>query len=230
MDTSKQLRGISWKNGLRLILILAVLGACIYAFEHWGQGGMSRLSEYVAAQGRAGIFIFIVANALATMFLLPQSFFTVAAGVLFGWKFGTVWASLGMTLGAIGSFFLARYGVREWLKHRFRENMIFKKMQSLSKTHPLHVISLSRIIPVIPFPLASYFLGVTEVRSLPYAVLTLICMLPETLFLASGGHLLHSGITQGRGSIEAGVMLGLAAILIGVAVHRVKKKFLESKG
>ncbi len=226
MESSGKLLGIVWKNGGRLILILAVLGACLYAFEHWGQGGINWLSDYVAAQGQTGILIFIAVNVLATMLLVPQSVFTVAAGALFGWKFGSAWASVGMTIGACGSFFLARYGVRDWLKERFRENAIFKKMQTLSRSHPLHVISLSRIIPVIPFPVASYLLGVTEVRSLPYALLTWLCMLPETLFLASGGHLLHSGVT-GRSSVEAAVVLGIAAIVLGVAVHRMKKKFLE---
>ena len=229
MKNPVTLRAATWRTWLRLILILAVLALCIYAFEHWGQGAMSRLSDYVAAQGRVGIVVFIAANAIATMFLVPQSVFTIAAGALFGWKFGTAWASVGMTLGAAGSFFLARYGVRDWIKARFCENAVFKKMQSLSRTHPLHVISLSRLIPVIPFPVASYLLGVTEVRSIPYALLTWLCMLPETLFLSSGGHLLHTGITEGRGSIEAAVALGVAAVVLGVGIHRMKKKFLENE-
>lgn len=220
-------RGITLKTGLRLLFVLIVLGACIYAFEHWGEGAMGRLSEFVAAQGREGVLIFIAANALATMFLVPQGVFTVAAGALFGWKFGTAWASIGMTVGAVGSFFLARYGVRDWLKIRFQDNPVFAKMQRLSLTHPLHVISLSRIIPVIPFPVASYMLGVTEVRSLPYALLTWVCMLPESVFLASGGHLLHTGITGGRISIEAVVVLAVAAVAIALVLHRMKKRFLE---
>lgn len=229
METSEKLKAVSWRNALRLVAILASVGGCIYAYERWGQGGMSSLSEYVAAQGEMGIVIFVAANALATMFLVPQSVFTIAAGVLFGWKLGTAWASIGMTIGAVCSFFLARYGVRDWLKDRFRENQVFHKMQSLSRTHPFHVISLSRIIPVIPFPVASYLLGVTEVRSLPYALLTWLCMLPETVFLASGGHLLHSGITHGRGSFEAAVALGLAAVGLGVVIHRMKNRFIEDE-
>lgn len=217
----------SMKAGVRLVVVLALFGVCFYAFEHWGEGAMGRFSTYVSDQGRLGVVVFIAANALATMFLVPQGVFTVAAGALFGWKFGTAWAGIGMTAGAVGSFFLARYGVRDWLKRRFRDNPVFIKMQRLSVTHPLHVISLSRIIPVIPFPLASYMLGVTEVRSVPYALLTWLCMLPETLFLASGGHLLHAGITGGRASVEAGVALGVAAVAVGILIHRVKKRVFE---
>lgn len=215
------------KQAARILLILVALGCCIFAFEHWGDQYMTRLSDYVADHGRTGIIIFVAVNALATMFLIPQAIFTVAAGALFGWKFGSAWASLAMTIGAVGSFFVARYGVRDWLRVKFHENEVFQKMLRLSKSHPLHVISLSRIIPIIPFPVASYLLGVTEVRSLPYALLTWMCMLPETLFLASGGHLLSSGISGDKGTIEAGVVLGVAGVILAVVIHRMKKKFLE---
>lgn len=99
-------------------------------------------------------------------------------------------------------------------------------MQQLSRKHPVHVISLLRLIPIIPFPVASYMLGVTKVRSLPYVLLTWVCMVPETLFLSSGGHLLHSGIT-GKASLEAAVAVGVAGIALGVIVHRMRKKFLS---
>jgi len=229
MDLSSMQRGTTWKNLARVFLILLVVGLCVYGFESRGDRYISRLTSFVAAQGELGVMIFIGVNALATMLFVPQSVFSVMAGVLFGWKLGTAWAGVAMTLGAVGAFFIARYGVKDWLREKFRDNVVYKKMQSLSQSHPLHVISLSRLIPVIPFPLASYLLGVTEVRSLPYALLTWLCMIPETLFLASGGHLLHSGLS-GRTSTEAAVVLGCAAIVFGVVVHRMKRKFLKDEG
>lgn len=229
MDISVIKRNMTGRTLLRAALAILIVGAGIYAFEQWGDQYISRLSSYVAEQGRAGILIFIAINAFATMVFVPQSVFSVMAGVLFGWKFGTAWASLAMTMGAIGAFLIARYGVKDWLRERFRDNRVYRKMQALSLAHPLHVISLSRLIPVIPFPLASYLLGVTEVRSLPYALLTWLCMLPETLFLASGGHLLNAGLS-GRTSIEAAVVLGVAGLVLGVVAHRMKKKFLADEG
>jgi len=228
MDTETIQRKNVWLMGLKFIMILCVLGMGIYAFERWGDLYISRLSDFVAAQGNLGVVIFIAVNALAIMLFMPQSPFSVAAGVLFGWKLGTVWAITAMTLGATCSFFIARYGVREWLREKFKDKPVFRTMQRLSRVHPFHVISLSRLIPVIPFPLASYLLGVTEVRSSSYALLTCVCMLPETLFLASGGHLLHSGIS-GKTSIEAAIVLGIAAVVFGVAAHKMKKKFLENE-
>ena len=219
----------TWRVVARCAIALAVLGVAFYGFEHWGDRSMSRLSVFVAEQGSLGPVVFMLVNAVAIMFLVPQSLFTIAAGALFGWKMGTVWASIAMTGGAVGSFIIARYGVRDWLRERFKDHVVFKKMQRLSQTHPLHVILLSRLIPVIPFPVASYMLGVTQVRSIPYAFLTWLCMLPETLFLASGGHLLHSGIVHGRATWEAVMVLVLAGLALVVLVHRMKKKILENE-
>jgi uncharacterized membrane protein YdjX (TVP38/TMEM64 family) len=187
---------------------------------------MSRVSEFVAAQGSLAPLVFIAVNALMTMLLVPQVLFTVAAGALFGWKFGAAYASAGMTIGATMAFLLARYGVRERLRARFADHPVYRRMLSLSRVHPLHLISLSRIIPVLPFPVTSYLLGITEVRSLPYALLSWLTMLPETVFLASGGHLLSSGV-RGRVPVGAVIALGVAGVGVAIVVHRMKKRFLE---
>lgn len=228
MDMLEIKKMVTWKILVRIAVVLAVAGVVFYGFEHWGGRYMSRLSDFVAEQGHLGPIVFMLANAVATMFLVPQTLFTVAAGALFGWKMGAIWACLGMTAGATGSFLLARYGVRDWLQIRFSRNAVFMKMQQVSQVHPLHVLSLSRLIPVIPFPVASYMLGVTRVRLFPYVLFTLLCMFPETLFLASGGHLLHTGMVHGRVSWEGVAMLVLAAVVLAVAVHRMKKRILGS--
>ncbi|MFH1914212.1 MAG: VTT domain-containing protein [Pseudomonadota bacterium] len=206
---------------------LAALGAASWAMEHWGGGAMSRVSAFVSAQGGLAGLVFVMINALAVLLLVPQSLFTVAAGALFGWKFGTLWASLGMTLGATGAFLTARHGLRRVVAARYGEHPVFRAMERLSHSHPLRVVALSRLIPVVPFPLASYLLGMTGVRPLPYVFLTWLCMLPETMLLASGGHLLHSGIT-GRASAEAAVAVVVAGVGLAVVMHRVSRRVREA--
>ncbi|WP_207259682.1 VTT domain-containing protein [Desulfovibrio sp. Huiquan2017] len=228
MKRNEGKRSVSWPIVLKFAAAFVLLGLLSFAMEHWGERNMTRLTALVEAQGKLGPLIFIAVNALLTMLLVPQVLFTVAAGALFGWKFGAAYASAGMTIGAVGAFLLARYGVRERLKARFADNPIYGRMLSLSRIHPLHLISLSRIIPVLPFPVTSYLLGITEVRSLPYALLSWVAMLPETIFLASGGHLLSSGV-RGRVPVGAAIALGVAGMVVAIVVHRMKKKFLEGE-
>jgi uncharacterized membrane protein YdjX (TVP38/TMEM64 family) len=219
---------LSWPLIIKFAVVLGLLGLLSLALEHWGERYMSRVTEFVADQGELAPLVFIAVNALLTMFLVPQVLFTVAAGALFGWKFGAVYASAGMTVGATMAFLLARYGVRERLRARFADHAVYRRMLSLSRVHPLHLISLSRIIPVLPFPVTSYLLGITEVRCLPYALLSWLAMLPETFFLASGGHLLSSGV-RGHVSVGAAVALGVAGVAVAYTVHRMKKTFLKDE-
>jgi uncharacterized membrane protein YdjX (TVP38/TMEM64 family) len=218
-----------WPMIARFAAVFVLLGLLSLVLEHWGERNLSRLTDFVAARGRLGPLVFIAANALLTMFLVPQVLFTVAAGALFGWKFGAAYASAGMTLGAAGAFLLARYGVRERLRARFADRPVYRRMLAVSRVHPLHLVALTRIVPVLPFPVTSYLLGLTEVRFLPYALLSWSAMVPETLFLASGGHVLSSGV-RGHVSLGAVAALGLAGVAVAVAVHRVKRKFLEDEG
>lgn len=118
---------VTWKTMARLAALLGVAGVAFWGVEHWGTGALSRLSAYVASLGWTGVLVFVAANAAAVMLFIPQVPFTVMAGALFGWKLGTVWASLAMTLGALCAFLLARYGVRERLEVRFSRNRIFQK-------------------------------------------------------------------------------------------------------
>lgn len=226
IDTNVK-RMVTFGNLVKCAAALALLGTAFYGFERWGEQSMSRFAVFVGEQGDLGPIVFALVNAIATMCLVPQSVFTITAGALFGWKIGTACASIAMTAGAVGSFLIARYSLRDWLRDRLKDHVVFKKMQRLSLTHPVHVISLSRLIPVIPFPVASYMLGVTQVRSLHFALFTWLCMLPETLFLASGGHLLHTGIVHGHVGWEAMVAVALAGIGLVVLAHKMKKKFLE---
>jgi uncharacterized membrane protein YdjX (TVP38/TMEM64 family) len=226
MEQHGKKSSLPWPMIIKFAVVLGLLGLLSLALEHWGERYMSRVSEFVAAQGSLAPLVFIAVNALMTMLLVPQVLFTVAAGALFGWKFGAAYASAGMTIGATMAFLLARYGVRERLRARFADHPVYRRMLSLSRVHPLHLISLSRIIPVLPFPVTSYLLGITEVRSLPYALLSWLTMLPETVFLASGGHLLSSGV-RGRVPVGAVIALGVAGVGVAIVVHRMKKRFLE---
>ncbi|MGE4192445.1 MAG: TVP38/TMEM64 family protein [Pseudodesulfovibrio sp.] len=228
MKDDQRKNAVPWTMLLKFGAAFGLLGLLSLVLEHWGDLYMSRLSAFVAAQGSLAPLLFIGLNALLTMLLVPQVLFTVAAGALFGWKLGTAYASVGMTIGAVGAFLLARYGVRDRLCARFADHPVYRRMLGLSRVHPLHLISLSRVIPVLPFPVTSYLLGITEVRSLPYALLSWACMLPETVFLASGGHLLISGL-HGRASVEAAVALGAAGVAVALVVHRIRKRLFAEE-
>src|SRR5215212_5031477 len=54
-------------------------------------------------------FILIAAYAIGCVFALPASIFVIAAGVIFGWKLGTVYAMTGAMIGATAAYFVGRF-------------------------------------------------------------------------------------------------------------------------
>src|SRR5512141_2412327 len=53
--------------------------------------------------------LLIAGYALGCVFAVPASIFVIAAGVIFGWKLGTVYAMTGAMIGAMASYFVGRF-------------------------------------------------------------------------------------------------------------------------
>ena len=218
------------KGFVEVIKAAAVVGCLVavsYGMGSWGQVFIDGFSVRVADMGVWGPVAFMAVNALLIVLFMPQAVFSVAAGALFGWTLGVLWASLGMTIGATGAFFLARYGVRERLSSRFADNAAFMRIQKLSGVYPKSVVALSRLNPAMPFSLTSYALGVSRVRTASFTMLTWLCMLPETMILASGGRLLQVGIGGAGGAMEAFAVLCAAGIWLAVVAYWVKKRLVD---
>src|SRR5437870_11011902 len=104
--------------------------------------------------GLAGIFIFIVVYAAATVLLVPGSILTIGAGFAFGlWK-GFLAVSAGSTLGAALAFLVARFIAREKVEAIARGNQKFRNIDSAIGKEGAKLIFLLRLSPVIPFNLS----------------------------------------------------------------------------
>lgn len=206
---------------IAFIVILFVVAVCL-VLEKAAGGQVGRVVQWVQSLGPLGPAAFVGINALGIVIFLPQGVFSLAAGILFGWYWGTLYSLAGMTLGAFCAFLLARYAFRSRLNRHFGSEPMVIRMQDLSRSRPWHVLAVSRLVPVFHFALASYLLGLTEVRLLPFLVMSALCLVPETLLLASGGHLVISGLMHGLvhpvavGALVAGVgALGVLLVVLG---------------
>ena len=56
-----------------------------------------------------GPLVLVAGYAIGCVFALPASIFVIAAGVIWGWKFGSMYAIAGGFLGAIGAYFVALF-------------------------------------------------------------------------------------------------------------------------
>ena len=96
-----------------LIAFLIVLMIGIYFFDLRAALDERRLRAWIEEFGAAGPLIYILIFAIAPPLFLPALPITIAGGLAFGPLWGTVYASIGSTLGAGLAFLTARYLARE---------------------------------------------------------------------------------------------------------------------
>ena len=93
-------------------VIMAVVGILSFAVEHYGEGHLSALTAWIEASGNFAPLLFMVINVVGMVLVIPQTLFTVVAGVLFGAVKGTAMCLASMAVGASLSFFLGRFVLR----------------------------------------------------------------------------------------------------------------------
>ena len=177
---------------LILIVIALFLAMRFLPVQQW----LRSFSDWVGEMGAAGIFIFIVVYALATVLMAPGSILTIGAGFAFGlWK-GFLAVSAGATLGASLAFLVARFIAREKIEAIAQRNEKFRNLDRAIGEQGAKLIFLLRLSPVIPFNLSNYFYGLTGVRFWPYVLASWIGMMPGTFLYVYIG-------TAGKAAVAA---------------------------
>ncbi|WP_245577133.1 TVP38/TMEM64 family protein [Maridesulfovibrio zosterae] len=184
---------------------------------------MSALADWVDARGNFAPLFFMLINIAGMIFVLPQTIFVVVAGVLFGAVKGTAICLVSMAVGSSISFFMGRFVFKRFILRKFGKDPNFIKLEVLSHRHPLKVLALSRIVPVVPYSVANYLWSITKVRFFPFLMMSILCIIPETVFLATGGHILSAGVVKGTLNWKFLAVLVSAGALIFFLVKAVRK-------
>src|SRR5438477_1524886 len=175
-----------------VILIGLLLAARFLPVQQW----LRSFNDWVGQMGLAGIFIFIVVYATATVLLVPGAILTIRAGFAFGlWK-GFLAVSAAATLGASLAFLVARFVARDKIEAMARRNTKFQRIDNTIGKQGAKLVFLLRLSPVIPFNLSNYFYGLTAVKFWPYVLASWIGMMPGTFLYVYIG-------TAGKAAVSA---------------------------
>ena len=169
------------------ILFLIVV-ALLYWFDVFTWFTPSHIQSFVAGYGPWGPVLFIGWYAGAATVFLPATPLNISAGLLFGAWFGIAYALLGAFLGAIISFGLARFFGRGFV-YRMAKSHIkrFSTFEKRLDENALFTIFLLRVIPVFPFFVINYALGLSSISFRKYAIATAIGIIPATTVYAFFG-------------------------------------------
>ena len=145
----------------------------------------------------------------------------IAAGVIWGWKLGAVYAIIGGFLGAMAAYYVGRF-LGEGLLDKFGSvgRAVRRQVESAGFTSMLIV----RLIPGPPFAVWNYAAGVARMRFRDYALATLIGMIPSHIvFTYCADSLVNGTMTQGDAIKRLAIVCALLLALIMIPLY-IKKR------
>jgi len=194
--------------GLFLVLAAGIALAVVYR----DQFNAEVLENWVKQAGAAGPVIYILIYAVGTLFFLPGSVLTLTGGALFGPLLGTFVNITGATLGALGSFLIARYLAHDWVANKTGGRI--KTLMDGVENEGWRFVAFVRLVPLFPFNLLNYALGLTRIKLFHYVIATYIFMLPGAIAYTYLGYAGREAIGGGEGLIQKGMLaLGLLALV-----------------
>jgi uncharacterized membrane protein YdjX (TVP38/TMEM64 family) len=160
----------------RVILLLLVASGIVIAILLRDQVSVESLAARVSALGWYAPLVFIACYAVATVFFMPGILFTLAGGALFGPVYGTLYNLGGATLGATLAFLTARYIAYDWVAER-TGNRLRQLMEGVEE-EGWRFVAFARLVPLFPFNLLNYALGLTRLRLSHYVITSFVFMAP----------------------------------------------------
>ena len=198
-------------QGLVVLLIVAGIAA---AWRWRGQFDPPQLTALIRSYPAAPL-VFLALHSVASLVFVPRSLLGFAAGIVFGAWWGLLWAALGSVIGAVAGFLVARY-VHSALFERARWTR-FAALLERADRGGWRMVTLIRLVPVIPHSLSNYALGLTRLRLGDYALGSLLGQLPLTIATVELG---AAGERAMRGAADwiLPTMIGLVALALTIVI------------
>lgn len=205
---------------LSIIAVVAVAGAVVLLD---GQALVLGLFDWLERLGPWAVPLFILADMLVVILILPGVMLTMGAGFLFGVAQGSAYVVIATSTGAAIAFFIARRLLGERWVGYLRGHPKLSRVEHGFTREGWKLVLLTRLIPFFPFKLSNYFFGVTGVSFRHFYFANLIGIVPFTVTNVYLGSIAADLATLGavpasRSGLEwlvygAGFMVAVAALI-----------------
>ena len=212
-------------NAARVGLAVALAAGLFLGYANRAALGADALSRWLAAAGAWAPLAFIVFYAAATVLFLPGAVLTLAAGALFGAVPGALYSLTGATLGAMLAFAIARYLAADWVARKAGGRL--KQLIEGVESEGWRFVAFVRLVPLFPFNLVNYALGLTRIPLAAYTAASFVCMFPGALAYAWLGQAGREALGGGQGAIRS-ALLALALLAFVAFLPRLIRQYRRS--
>jgi len=211
---------------LAIAILLAVMASWLAL--HRDQLDLLALEARARELGLFAPVTHVVLFAIGTILFVPGSLFGLAGGALFGPIWGTLLNLLGASLGATVAFLIARYLAEDRVR-RFIDRGRLDRLLAEVEAEAWRSVAFVRLVPIFPFNLLNYALGLTRIPLTSYVLASAISMLPGTFAYTWLGYAGRQALARNDAALSYG-MLGLALLAAITFLPRLLKSLRSKTG
>jgi len=195
-------------------VIISVITWTLFNLEHVD---VDALVVWVAGFGLLAPLVFFLTRAVGAVILVPGSVMAMAAGVLFGPVWGAVHNLAASTAGAVVAFSVARYVAPNWIARRVHGRDRLARLVEGVEAEGWRFVAFVRLVPLFPYNILNYALGLTRIKISHFTLASLICMIPGDMAYVYIGYAGREAIAGNETAWQTGLIaLGFLACLVFV--------------
>ncbi len=214
-----------WIPSLILVLLLGIAALVLrrqgISLSH---ANVLEFQAAVVELGFWGPLLYIGFCVVATLLLVPATPVLLVAGV-FGVFLGSVYATIGLLLGAGASFLLARHLGRPFMQRWLHGNPALRRLDDGVRQEGWHMVLITRLVPAIPFCFQNYLYGLTGIGFFTYTAVTAACLIPPVIAYVFIGGSLMSGTGEIRKVALYLAIAGSVLALLSLTPRLFRKKW-----
>ena len=213
-------------NTLRITLFLLLAAGIGLMIAYRDQFDAQAIENWVSDAGVLGPLVFMLIYIVGTVFFFPGSILTLSGGILFGPVMGTFYNLTSATIGAIISFAIARYLAHDWVENKTGGRL--KQLKLGVEGEGWRFVAFVRLVPLFPFNILNYALGLTRIKLSHYALATYVFMLPGAIAYTYLGYAGREALSGDEATIQK-IMLAIALLAVVGFLPRLVGKLRSGK-
>lgn len=139
----------------------------------------AKFEKWILGFGAKGVLVFILIQVLqVVIFIIPGEVVQIAGGYLYGAVLGSLYSLIGITIGSVLCFAIARLLGYEFVRGMLSEDKLKKFDYIINNKKGELGLFIVFLMPGLPKDALSYVAGLTPVRFINYFLITALARLP----------------------------------------------------
>lgn len=210
-----------------MFIFIIIIGLFLNGKLQWGSyltdsNNLKEIIDFVDNNYILSIFLYLIFTIIGSSVLaLPGVTFAVVASGLFGPWIGSFYCLIGTTIGAVFSFLLSRYLLKDSIEELVKKNeRLYNIIFQTDSEKEMLVLMITRLLPIFPFNLQNFAYGITNISMVKYAIGTFLFMIPGIIIFSIGT---EGFINRKNRSVMFLIALLIVFLMVIVGVYLYKK-------